>query len=87
MTSCEQIRELSLKCAKAIGDKRRSLIIDLVQVERADTKLMACLVSIYQLALSSSVSVELRPSASVLDLAEFCRLGWLIERTAASNCI
>jgi anti-anti-sigma factor len=85
MTSCDQIRTLSLKCAKAIGENHRSVVIDLGQVEFVDTKLIACLVTIYQLALSSSVRLELRPSEAVLELARFCRLEWLIERTAASD--
>ena len=85
MTSCEQIRVLSLKCAKAIGENHRSVVVDLAHVQTADTKLIACLVNIYQLAMSSSVKLELRPSASVMELARFCRLEWLIENTAAEH--
>lgn len=81
MTGCEQIRELSLKCARAIGSGASLLVLDLTSVERADTKLMACLVSVFQLARSSAVSVHLRNSQTVSELAEFCRLTWLIEQT------
>ena len=76
---------LSLKCAKAIGENHRSVVIDLGLVQLADTKLIACLVTIYQLAMSSSVRLELRPSEAVMELAQFCRLDWLIERTAGPD--
>jgi ABC-type transporter Mla MlaB component len=85
VTSCEDIRALSLRCAKAIGEGNRWLIIDLESVHKADTKLMACLVSVCQLALSSSARIELRPSPCVMELAKFCRLEWLIDRTVASD--
>jgi anti-anti-sigma regulatory factor len=79
MTNCEEIRALSLKCARAIGSGHGVLVIDLSTVERADTKLMACLVSVVQLARSSSVRLELRSNRTVRELAEFCRLTWLIQ--------
>lgn len=80
MTGCDEIRALSLKCARAIGAGGRLLVIDLTTVERADTKLMACLVSVFQLARSSSVNIEFRSSRTVNELAEFCRLTWLMEQ-------
>ena len=55
------------------------MIIDLRQVESADTKLMACLVAVSQLARASSVRVELWSSTAVLDMMEFCKLRWLLD--------
>jgi anti-anti-sigma regulatory factor len=80
MTGCDEIRSLSRNCARIIGEGGRVLVIDLADVERADTKLMACLVSVFQLARSSSVKVRLRSNLCVNEMAEFCRLTWLIQQ-------
>jgi len=82
MTSCEQVRLLFNRCGRLIAQRREGLTIDMKAVTHLDTKLLACLVAIYQSALASSVRVELLCSSSVLALAEVCRLGWLIERTS-----
>jgi hypothetical protein len=83
MTSCEQVRQLFLHCRRSIGDAGGCLQVDLKGVDQADTKLMACLVAVYQLARAASVRMELSPSGCVLQMAEVCRLGWLIDQTSA----
>jgi ABC-type transporter Mla MlaB component len=82
MTSCEQVRQLFIRCRRTIKLHGECVRVDLKNVSQADTKLMACLVAVYQLARDASVRLELSPSNSILSLAEVCRLGWLIERTA-----
>lgn len=97
MTSCEQVRQMFIRCRRLIrqddragaaggagggaGGGRRGMVIDLRSVTQADTKLMACLVGVYQLARTSSVPVELRASRAVAEMMDFCRLSWLLEWT------
>lgn len=85
MTSCEQVRRLFNHCRRAIGERHDGLVIDLKNVTRLDTKLMACLVAVYRQAAASKVRLELLCPASVLSMAEVCRLNWLIERTAPAK--
>lgn len=84
MTSCEQIRQLFVRCRRIIGEGN-AIVLDLNNVDQADTKLMACLVAVYQLARASSVRMELCPSMAVRDVVEVCRLGWLLEQTRACS--
>jgi ABC-type transporter Mla MlaB component len=79
MTGCDSIRGFFVRCARSIDDGCEALVIDLNQVDRADTKLMACLVAVFQHARASSVKVELWSSQAVLDMIEFCKLRWLLE--------
>jgi ABC-type transporter Mla MlaB component len=79
MTDCDSIRGFFVRCARSIDDGCDSLVIDLNQVQRADTKLMACLIAVFQHARAASVKVELWSSDAVLDMIEFCKLRWLLE--------
>lgn len=81
MTSCEQVGQFFEKVRKLIDPKTQCIVIDLQQVDRADTKLLACLVALYQLAARSSVRLEVFESVAVHRVVDFCRLGWLMERT------
>lgn len=85
MTSCDRVRQLFMRCRHAAGNGSRSMLIDLRKVQAADTKLMACLVVVYRLAKSNSIRLEFSPSSAVRNLAEVCRLDWLIERTAPTG--
>ncbi len=85
MTSCDRVRQLFMRYHHAAGSGNRSMRIDLRKVQAADTKLMACLVAVYRLAKSDSIQLELSPSSTVRNLAEVCRLDWLIEHTAPTD--
>jgi anti-anti-sigma regulatory factor len=78
MTCCEHIRQLFIQSRRTIRGGAKRLMIDLRHVEQADTKLIACLVVVYQIARSWSAQLELRSSPAVRRIAEICRLeGWL----------
>ena len=90
MTSCEQVGQLFQRCrrtiiAAGIAAGRRSVTLDLLEVAKADTKLVACLVAVYQLSKDSSVRLEMRASRTVLELVELCRLQRLIDQTAPAG--
>ena len=90
MTSCEQVGLLFQRCRRTIvaggvAAGRRSITLDLREVAKADTKLVACLVAVYQLSTESSVRLEMRASRVVLDLFELCRLQRLIDQTAPAG--
>jgi ABC-type transporter Mla MlaB component len=83
MTSCEQVRVLFQRCRRVIGEAgRRPVLLDLLGVAKADTKLIACLVAVYQMSRDSSVRLEMRASRVVLDLVDLCRLQRLVDRTS-----
>lgn len=85
MTSVEQVRLLLNCCRQVIAlSPRRAILLDLRDVVRADTKLIACLVVIVQLARRASVRIDLRGSRAVADLAAVCRLPWLVSGTASA---
>lgn len=82
MTSCENIRRLFIAGRRAIRAGPASLSIDMRRVDLADTKLIACLVVLYQIARSWNVPLALHPSAPVLEVGSMCRLDWWIARLA-----
>jgi ABC-type transporter Mla MlaB component len=85
MTACDAIAWFLDRCARIIGDRPHALQIDLRIVQHVDTKFMASLVAVYQLARRSSVRIELRASQSVLELMEFCKLRAMLgELTSAA---
>jgi len=86
VTSCEQVGQLFQRCRRTIiAAGRRSVTLDLLEVAKADTKLVACLVAVYQLSKDSSVRLEMRASRTVLELVELCRLQRLIDQTAPAG--
>jgi ABC-type transporter Mla MlaB component len=86
MTSCEQVGVLFQRCRRVIGEAgRRAVVLDLLDVGQADTKLVACLVAVYQMSRDSSVRLEMRASRVVLDLFELCRLQRLVDQTAPAG--
>lgn len=77
MTDSDCVHALFDRCESMIRKGVRHVVIDLHEVETADTKLLACIVAIYQLARSASARLELSLSNAVRDLARICRLEWL----------
>lgn len=83
MTSDDQIGQLFSRGRQLIRSRCADrVVIDLQKVSRADTKLIACLVVLYQVARSASIRLELCVSQAVLDIATICRLDWWIKRLA-----
>lgn len=81
MTCCEAVLRLFKRCRRIIRQKPECLLVDLRRVKKADTKLIACLVALYQAAEAKSVRLELQPCSVIEDLFIVCRLQGLIERT------
>jgi ABC-type transporter Mla MlaB component len=82
MTHSEHVKELAGECRRLIRrPDTATLVIDLADVEQADTKLVACLVGVYRLASARAVSMEMILPRVVQDLVAVCRLEPLIEQT------
>ncbi len=77
MTSSDRVHELFNECRRVLRQGIRHVVIDLHNVRLADTKLLACIVALYQMARSASVRLEVCLSNAVLDVARVCRLEWL----------
>ena len=84
MTSCDQVRELFNRCRRMLRQGVRHVVIDLHGVEAADTKLVACLVVVYQMARSASARLEICLSNAVLEVARICRLEWLARELSVA---
>jgi len=82
MTSSDRVHELFDQCRRLLRSGIRHVVIDLHNVRLADTKLLACIVALYQMARSASVHLEVCLSNAVLDLARVCRLEWLVMELA-----
>jgi len=82
MTQPEHVKRLAAECRRLIRlHEATSLVIDLADVETADTKLVACLVGVYRLACAHAVQVEMILPRAVEEVVSVCRLERLIERT------
>ena len=82
MTHPEHVKRLAAECRRLIRQRdTASLVIDLGDVETADTKLVACLVGVYRLACARAVQVEMILPRVVEDVVAVCRLERLIEQT------
>ena len=69
MTDSDRVAELFHRCERALEQGIRRVVIDLKSVETADTKLLACIVAIYQMARSAMVRLELSLSNAVREVA------------------
>ena len=79
MTSEAAVRRFWRRCRLALESKPSILVIDLADVVRADTKLIACLAGLYQLGRDEQVAIEVHASAAVLTVARICHLEPLLE--------
>ncbi|MDG2055011.1 MAG: hypothetical protein P8J86_09915 [Phycisphaerales bacterium] len=79
MTSEASVRRFWRRCRLALESKPSVLVIDLAEVVRADTKLIACLAGLYQLGRDEHVAIEVHASAAVLTVARICHLEPLLE--------
>jgi len=80
MTGWQAVRDFQHRCESPLHGEANGLILDLTQVQAVDTKLVACLVTVQRRARARAVSLEIRPSAAVRDLADLCRLGTFLGR-------
>ena len=85
MTDSDCVLALFDRCTKLLREGTRHVVIDLHHVEAADTKLLACIVAIYQMARSSSARLEVCLSNAVREVARICRLEWLTTELGAGQ--
>lgn len=78
MTSDDRVHDLFDRSRLALRKGARHVIIDLDSVVLADTKLVACLVALYQIARSGAARLEVRLSCAVMEIARICRLETLV---------
>lgn len=83
-TECQRVRDLLEACRRAIPRAHGVLIIDLTDVRKADTKLVAAIVLIYRLATAQAVRIRLYVSKEVASLLHVCKLQSLIGDAAES---
>jgi len=81
MTRWQEVKRLFQQCRRLLRECPDCLVVDLTDVERADTKLVSCLVRVYQLANAESVKIEMILPKSVEEILAVCRLEQLIEQT------
>lgn len=79
MTCSERVRDLFERCQRVLEEGGVHIVIDLKAVTIADTKIVACLVALYQLARGTSARLEVCGSPSVCEIASICRLDRLMH--------
>ena len=87
MTDEDSAVELFRTARDEISEPRRAaltILLDLTNVRRADTKLVAYLVQLRRLADMRGAVIELLPSAHLLDLLRVCRLECLASSVTRS---
>jgi anti-anti-sigma regulatory factor len=78
MTCDDRVHDLFNRSRRALRKGARHVIIDLDSVIVADTKIVACLVALYQIARSAAARLEVRLSTAVKEIARVCRLEKLV---------
>ena len=79
LTCGDRVLELFDLCRGAFRDGGRHVVIDLHSVTRADTKIVACLIALYQIAKAASAKLEVCLSQAVVEIAQVCRLDTLVR--------
>ena len=82
MTGEAIVRRFWRRCRIALESKPKNLVIDLNDVVRADTKLIACLAGLYQLGRDEQVHIEVQASSAVRTVARICHLEALLQSMA-----
>ena len=83
LTCGDRVLELFDLCRGVFREGGRHVVIDLHSVTRADTKIVACLVALYQIARTASARLEVSLSQAVLEIANVCRLNALVRELSA----
>ncbi len=79
LTEPAALAELLLRCRAALRAANQRLILDLTNVEVADTKLVAALVILRRTARRAAIAVVVRPSNCVKVWLTVCRLECLMS--------
>lgn len=80
-TSGTRVLALFQVCKERLVDRPARLRLDLTGVERADSKLVACLVAVRRLAIAAGTTLELRASKAVRTWIGICHLDGAFEET------
>lgn len=73
-TSGTRVLALFKVCKDRLAERPARLRLDLTGVERADSKLVACLVAVRRLAIASGTTLELRTSRAVRTWIGICHV-------------
>ena len=79
MTDWRAVQDFRHRCESSLQRAPKRIILDLTLVQAADTKLVACLVTVLRRARARSTVVEIRPSGTVRALADIYKLGTLFS--------
>ena len=78
MTDSSSMARFLARCRRSLRVQPPVLVIDLQQVEFADTKLVACLVFLFREAQRLAVRIEFRMSVAAETVIRLCRLDDMI---------
>ncbi len=80
LSDARAVQDLHRCCLALLNPRRRRVVLDLGGVRRADTKLVAGLVSLARRARSACVRLEIRPSAQVRKWIVLCKMNHLLAK-------
>lgn len=88
LTDDDRISDLLSCCSgeierTALHGSRSRLLVDLAATERANSKLIACMIVVVRTARQRGVVVELKLSPLVEHWLKICRLDWLAQPTVS----
>lgn len=81
----EAVRVIHARAREAIAAGATTLMVDLADVLRADTKIVACLVVLRRLAQRSGCALDVRLSPAVAAWTGVCRLQQVIRDEDSRN--
>ena len=84
-TCGDHVLKLFEQCRRHFREGGRHVVIDLHSVTRADTKIVACLVALYQIARAASGKLEVCLSQAVVEIASICRLDALVRELSSNS--
>lgn len=84
-TCGDHVLRLFEQCRRHFREGGRHVVIDLHSVTRADTKIVACLVALYQIARAASGKLEVCLSQAVVEIASICRLDALVRELSSET--
>lgn len=85
MTDEARVLEFNRACINTTSRPIRRLIIDVADVSRSDTKLIAVLISLYTNCRRKRIELELRLSSGIINWLGIYDLTWLAEICAPNG--
>lgn len=85
LTDCRVLRRFQARCEALLHARIDHVVLDLSEVEQADTKLVACLLVVLRRARSVGVRLEVCCSHTVNEWLAFCRLTQLLQPSSGPS--